>query len=384
MIKNSFLLVLFLIISSNLFSAQENVKSQDGFYRKEMRSLQASIQKNFYDKASGYYFVVVDPAKRERKGDYLREYTYLWSLCAMYQAANEIEKIDPRAKLMGPLLKIMNDYYNPAPPKPGYSDYIMKLKPGERYYDDNQWIGISSLDAYERTKKSSYLNLGKSIYDFMMNGYDSVLGGGMYWKETSKESKNTCSNGPGILVALQLYKATHDKKYLNSALKIYTWTNKQLQAPSGLYYDNISTQDGRIAKMMLSYNTGTMLQSNIYLYECTGDKKYLETANHIADSSLSFFYGRNEFRDGYWFNAVLLRAYQHLLKYNKDMKYILGFKKCLDQALQNNKNEQGLFTEREGVRNLVEQGGMLEILARFAWLENHYDLTGTGSMGQKK
>jgi hypothetical protein len=34
-----------------------------------------------------------------------------------------------------------------------------------------------------------------------------------------------------------------------------------------------------------------------------------------------------------------------------------------------------LFTGNEGVYNLVEHGGMLEILARFAYLENHYNFT---------
>ena len=376
--KNLFILIILLTIFSNCLLAQKNIKPEDSFYKKEMQKLQSSIQANFYDETSGYYFLVPDTSKREKKGGYLRKYTYLWSLCAMYQAANEIEKVDCDAKLMDPLLKIINDYYDPAPPKPGYSDYIMKLKPGERYYDDNQWIGITALDAYERTYKNSYLNLGKLIYDFMMTGYDTVLGGGIYWKETSRSTKNTCSNGPGVIVALQMYQATKDRSYLDTGLEIFNWTNEKLKTPSGLFYDNISTKDGSISKAIFSYNTGTMLQSNIYLYECTGDKKYLNAAISIADSSLAFFYGNKRFRDSYWFNAVLLRGYQHLLKYNKDTRYINGFKKCLDYALQNEKNENGLFINGRGsVRNLVEHGGMLEILARFAWLEKYFDLTDT-------
>lgn len=374
--RKTFVFIVLVLFSGAVFS-QKQMNGKDGYYKKEMQLLQSAIRQNFYDKASGYYTVVVDPAKREKKGDYLREYTYIWSLCAMYQAANEIEKLDPKAALMAPLLKIMNDYYNPEPPKPGYSDYIMKLKPGERYYDDNQWIGITALDAYARTKQKANLALGKLIYDFMMTGYDSVLGGGIYWKEGSLSSKNTCSNGPGVLVALQMYQATKSKAYLDTALMIFNWTNAKLQTPSGLYWDNISTKDGSISKPVFSYNTGTMLQSNIYLYECTGDKKYLAKATAIADSSLTFFYGRGKFRDGYWFNAVLLRAYQHLLKYNKDTKYVMGFKKCLDAALQNDRNEKGLFNGRDGVQNLVEHGGMLEILARYAWMESHYNLNGT-------
>jgi len=292
----------------------------------------------------------------------------------MYQAANEIEKLEPKANLMDPLVKNMSYYLNTAPPAPGYTDYIMKLKPGERYYDDNEWIGIAALDGYARTKKKSDLALGKMMYDFVMTGYDQALGGGVYWKEGDLSSKNTCSNGPAALVALQLYQATKNKAYLDTALKIVNWTNSKLQTPAKLYYDNIRVRNGSIGKATFSYNTGTMLESYVYLYEITKDKKYLDEANAIADSSLTFFYGRDKFRDGYWFNAVLLRAYQHLLKFNKDTKYIIGFKKCLDNSLKTEKNEQGLFIGRDGVQNLVEHGGMLEILARYAWLEGHYNL----------
>jgi rhamnogalacturonyl hydrolase YesR len=381
--KKSFLLVLLLVFFFNFLSAQKNVKTQDVFYKKEMQSLRSAIQKNFYNKVSGYYLIETDTAKRERKNGYLREYTYLWALCAMYQAVNEIEKVDPSTDLIIPMLQNINNYYDPAPPSPGYSDYIMKLKPGIRYYDDNQWIGITALDVYARTNKKSYLKQGKLVYDFMMSGCDTVLGGGIYWREGDTGSKNTCSNGPGVLVALQMYQATKEKRYFDSGLKIFNWTNKKLQAPSGLYYDNIRTKDGNVQKATLSYNTGTMLESYVYLYEITKDKQYLKDAKAIADSSLTFFYGREKFRDGLWFNAVLLRAYQHLLKYNNDTKYIMGFKKCLDYALKNDKNVQGLFTGRNGVQNLVEHGGMLEILARFALLETQYDLKGTKTGASK-
>jgi len=371
--KSSLLLVLLISVASDFASAQTKT---GGYYYKETKALQAAIEKNFHDKKSGEYFVELDPAKREVKNGYLREYTYLWSYCAMYQAANEIEKLEPKANLMAPMLKLMYEYYNPAPPAAGFTDYIMKLKPGERYYDDNEWIGITALDAYARTKKKADLDLGKAMYDFIMTGHDQVLGGGIYWKEGDLSSKNTCSNGPGALVALQMYEATKKKAYLDTAIKILEWTDAKLQTPEKLYWDNIRTKDGRVNKGILSYNTGTPLEAYVYLYEITKEKKYLDEANAIADASLTFFYGGGKFRDDYWFNAVLLRGYQHLLKFNKDTKYIIGFKKALDYTLQHEKNEQGLFTGRNGVRNLVDHGGLLEILARYAWLERQYDLKG--------
>ncbi|WP_214071752.1 glycoside hydrolase family 76 protein [Mucilaginibacter sp. dw_454] len=371
--KRSLIFALLLTFVSGLVSSAQ---AQDGHYYKEMKSLQTAIETNFHDPKSGNYFVELDPAKREHKNGYIRDYTYLWSYCAMYQAANEIEKLEPKANLMEPMRKLMYEYYSPAPPAPGFTDYIMNLKPGERYYDDNEWIGIASLDAYDRTKKKVDFDLGKAMYDFIMTGHDQVLGGGIYWKEGDLSSKNTCSNGPGALVALQLYEATKNKAYLDTAIKIVNWTDAKLKSPENLYWDNIRTKDGSIGKGILSYNTGTPLEAYIYLYEITKEKKYLDEANTVADASLTFFYGNGKFRDDYWFNAVLLRAYQHLLKYNKDTKYIIGFKKALDYTLQNQKNDIGLFTGRDGVRNLVDHGGLLEILARYAWLEKRYDLKG--------
>ena len=375
-LKSSFLLALLLIAFSTTLLAQKSAKSKNDYYKKAMQAHHVAIEKNFYDQASGYYFVELDPAKRETKFDHKREYSWLWALCSLFEAVNEIEKVDKTANLVDPVLSNLNNYYDTNLPRPGYNEYIVKLKPGLRYYEDNQWIGIAALDIYKRTKKKNYLELGKQMYQFMMTAYDSTLGGGLYWRETDFDTKNTCSNGPGVIVALKLYEITKQKSYLDTALLVYNWTNEKLQAPSGLYYDNINTKDGSLGKTIYSYNTGTMLQSTIYLYECTGNKKYLTDAIEMADASLSYFYGNDTFRDGYWFNAVLLRAYQHLLVHNKDTKYILGFKKCLDHTLLKDKNEQGLFVGKDGVHNLVEQGGMLEILARFTWLENHYNLTG--------
>jgi len=350
------------VSGQNSTTSPDTASTGTSRYQQELSSLQRAISRNFYDSATGYYKEWPGPDQPRHP------YTYLWSLCALFQADNEIEKLEPRATLLQPLLSIIRDYEDPAPPQPGFADYIRKFSGGERYYDDNQWLGITALDAYARTKDPQYPSLGREIYTFMMTGYDTVLTGGLYWKENRKTSKNTCSNGPGILVALQLYEATKDRGYLDTALMLYHWVNKTLKAPSGLYYDNITIK-GRISTPILSYNTGTMLESNIYLYECTGDKNFLQEAISIADSSLPYFYGGTRFRDSYWFNVVLLRAYQHLLTYDKDTKYIMGFKNCLDYVLQNEKNERGLFAEKGKLLDLVAHAGMLEMLARFAWLD---------------
>jgi hypothetical protein len=359
MLPRLFILVVSVSLISSAVRAQPAVKKN---YNDHMLALQNSIELNFYEASAGFYKETAHVESGKNP------YSYLWPLCGMLQANVEIEKVTKQKGLADKMLKIIHEYYDPTPPAPGYASYVMKLKGGDRFYDDNQWIGIAGMDAYFINKKSIYLDEGKLAYKYMMTGFDTVTGGGLYWQENKKTSKNTCSNGPGIIVALQLYKATKDRKYLDTALLLYHWVNEKLKTPNGLYYDNMNVTTKGIGKQIYSYNTGTMLESNVYLYELTKDEKYLEEAVSIADSSVNYFYGKGKFRDSYWFNAVLLRGYQRLLEHHKDRKYLLAFKTCLDEALQNNMNELGLMGKNKPI-DLVGQSGMLEILARFALLD---------------
>jgi hypothetical protein len=350
-------LIIFLFFCWYGVTAQAQVKN----YKQQMELLHQSIRQHFFIDSSGFYKETAEP---EKDG---RPVSFLWPLCALLQADNEMELLG-KPDLLQPDFIIIEKYHNTFPPAPGYASYAMALGGGSRFYDDNQWIGITAMDAFKRTRQTQWLATGKEIYRFIMSAYDTLTGGGLYWQEDNKKSKNTCSNGPGIILALQLYQATKQQAYLDTALLLYNWVNANLRSPSGLYYDNIKTDNYRVDKKEYSYNTGTMLQANVYLYECTHDKKYLRQATAIADSSVGFFVAYKHFKDDYWFSAVLLRAYQHLLKYNPDKKYILAFKDCIDAALDTNKNDDGLMGKQHTL-NLVAQGGMLEMLGRFALLQ---------------
>lgn len=302
---------------------------------------------------------------RENAGN---NFSYLWPLCGLLQAGNELDVLQPQNHYFDTYWKSVQQYYVDRKPAPGYSSATADKGYSSRFYDDNQWLGIALMDTYFRTKKPEYKNKADEIYRFMLTGYDDKLGGGLYWKEDEKTSKNTCSNGPGILLALQLYKASKQKKYLDMALSLYKWTNKNLRSPQGIYDDNISLKTGKIDKKAYSYNTATMLESNVYLYELTRQKQYLTEALFIAENSLKEFYGEGKFKDGYWFNAVMLRAYQHLLNIHSDQKYLEAFERCLQTALKNDRKADSLMGKVKEV-NLVNQSGMLEMLARMAQLK---------------
>jgi uncharacterized protein YyaL (SSP411 family) len=352
-----FFAFILLMVCSNITTAQ----STEQVYKNRIDTLNKNIYKYFYDSANALYYETNDVHPGEKK------HSYLWPLCALIQAANEEEKLFPNKNFMPPVMKAVAQYYSNIPPAPAYQSYVTKEEKESRFYDDNQWIAIACLDAYNRTQDEKYLEIGKEIYRFMMTGFDTLSGGGIYWKEDQKTSKNTCSNGPGILIALQLYKITHQQNYLDTALVLYNWVNAHLESSQGLYYDNIKIPSLKIDSAIYTYNTGTMLQANVLLYQITKDKKYLKEGQRIASAAENFFYKNDKLPGNYWFNAVLLRGEIALYNLDKNKAHIQYF---IDDAnrIWNEERENGLIGKKGKRKSLIDQAAMIEIYARLAEL----------------
>ncbi len=337
-------------------------KAQVPDYKTRINYLYTGINSKLKDQKTGLYFETTDSIKKENP------HSWLWPLCALVQATNEMETLQPGKNYMLPVEKAIDQYYSDKPPFPAYQDYVFKERPSSRFYDDNQWVAIAYLDAYGRNHKQKYLEASQMIYRFMMGGTDTVASGGIYWKEGDKTSKNTCSNGPGILVALQLYRITKQQQYLNTALALYQWTNKYLQSPEGIYYDNIKLPSLKVAKATFTYNTGTMLQSNVLLYQITKDRKYLDEAQRIAKAGKAHFFQNNRLPKEYWFNAVLLRGYVELYKVDKNRDWISFFEKDADEIWNTERDADNLLGTKKAKR-LIDQAAMIEIYARLQEIE---------------
>lgn len=332
-------------------------------YKSRIDQIQENITKRFRSPDPDLFIESTDTSKKGNR------YSYLWPVCALFQAENEADALKAGDDHLTPLLKTIANYYNPAPPCPGYQAYVASAGKDTRYYDDNQWIGITAIDAYNRTGKMEYLDLARTICKFMMTGQDSVTGGGIYWREGDLKTKNTCSNGPGIILALRLYQVTRQKEYLNAASGLYAWVNKYLRSPEGIYYDALKTNTMRIDSATYTYNTGTMLQSNVLFYLITSDKKYLEEAKFIASSAEKFFYKNGRLPNNYWFNAVMLRGFIELAKTDGNYKRIRFFAEDAERVWATQKDDNGLVGRRN-VKSLIDQAAMLEIFARLEKLEN--------------
>lgn len=324
------------------------------------------------------------------KADYLgtqnnstRQFAYLWPFsgvlsarAALYEQTHSsvIKDVFDRRALSG-----LEQYYDTRTPH-GYASYIRGEGKSDRFYDDNVWIGIDLTDMYLITREQQYLDMALVVWEFVESGIDSKLGGGIYWSEQSKKSKNTCSNAPGSVFATKLFKATGDKRFLDLGKTLYLWTKENLQDENDfVYFDNINLK-GKVDSTKYSYNSGQMIQAAVLLYKATHDPTFLEDARKTAAGSYDFFfktYPDTDFprlSDGnIWFHAVMLRGFIELYELDKDKEYINTFKKNLNFAWHNMRDENGLFSQNWSLNKnersqkwLLNQFAIAEMYARLS------------------
>lgn len=158
---------------------------------------------------------------------------------------------------------------------------------GNAYTDDSEWIILTLIRMYEATGERKYLEAAETTYAETVISrwtYDEN-GGGLRWSMDSDNSKNACSNGPGILCAMRLWANETDAEakagYLADAKKIYNWLSSTLYNPlTGAVSDNMS--NGTINGGALTYNQGTFMGAAHELFKATGDAKYMSDAARAA------------------------------------------------------------------------------------------------------
>jgi len=371
-------------------TTQAQVK-KDQFSERAQKTL--DVVYNKYGGAENKLLIEKYPFDENFKADYLnnneqagrqKKYAYLWPFSGSFSAVNALmelskDKAGHQKVLDQKVLVGLREYRDEQRTPVGYASYINSAPASDRFYDDNIWVGIDFTDSYIQTKKADYLKYAKEIWAFVKSGEDNKLGGGIYWCEQKKESKNTCSNAPAAVFALKLFEATKEKDYLNEGRRLYEWTKAGLQDPDDkLYWDNIHL-NGKLDKAKYSYNSGQMLQAAALLYKLTKEKKYLMDAQQLAEACLSYFF---QTRDGIdfpilknsnvWFHAVMMRGYISLFEQDGNRKYMDIFAKNLDLAWHKMRDQDGLFDadwtleKPKKSKWLLDQCAFVEMYGRLA------------------
>jgi hypothetical protein len=235
-----------------------------------------------------------------------------WGVGVLMSAMNAAARIDPEWKReLARFVEATRSYWNPSGPTPGY-DVLPMPKPVDRYYDDNAWMVLALVEASDVLGDPKVLQYAQEALKHSLSGEDATLGGGVYWRESDKKSKNTCSNAPTVAACLALYEKTMDDELIRSASRLYRWTQKNLQDPQDhLYWDSIDLK-GAIDKTKWSYNSALMIRSGAVLAKLTGIAQYGLDAEQTALASENKWLANGKFEDAGRFAHLLAESFNYV------------------------------------------------------------------------
>jgi hypothetical protein len=304
----------------------------------------------------------------------------------------------------------LSRYWDRTSTGPGYDSYPPAPYGGggDKYYDDQAWVGLSAAENYAMTGDPTSLADAKSVFNFVYPGGwaggASFEPGGIYWVQQrvgvglTNHSRTTTSTAPNAEVALLLENVdpANGATYDTGASAMYGWVNHYLYnvdtnptdptAPNpnydpnqpALMFDNITTSN-TINETLYTYNQGTAIAANVREYRKTGNSAYLSDAEAIANTALSTFNETYYINHSAAFNAIFFRGllvlYSATSDTNLQSHIIQAIQTYADDAWNNHRSSNGLFSfpSSSGTGyQLLDQGAMLQIYAMLAWNSSDY------------
>ena len=247
---------------------------------------------------------------------------------------------------------------------PGYASYAVSPYGGggDFFYDDNEWVGLLDVQRYLTDRDSVALGKAKQIFDL-------VVPGGTFWTQASwSTDRNTVSNMPAAELGVRLYQITGTKSYLDWALRMYHWTNDNLQRPDGLYSDHLDLA-GTIEPTVWSYNQGVPIGVNVLLYQATHDRKYLAEAQRIASAATAYYDTKGGIStQPVSFNSIYFKNLMLLESTTGGSIYRTAMQSYADSVWAVNRDvATGLFHFGSDHTQVIDQAAMVQIYAVLGW-----------------
>ena len=288
-------------------------------------------------------------------------------------------------------LQTLERYWDPAGPRAAYcSDISGASRRGDRYYDDNAWVGLALIELERVRPGSGRLGRAQELFDFARSGWDE-RGGGVFWCEQGRgtgirnHDRNTVSNAPNAEVGLHLTELglPQDAGPIGSR-DMYQWVLDNLDASrdgeapgTGPFWDKIRG-DGTIDRAVWSYNQGSMVGASVLLARADLGQRdtYLERAVAITRKALHRFAGTYG-QGSPAFLAIFFRNLLLLHQATADQ----GLKGDITTAMSEfgeiawsraQEGRRGILGLRGGGPKLLEQSAYVQVLALLAWDPSTY------------
>jgi hypothetical protein len=234
------------------------------------------------------------------------------------------------------------------------------------FYDDNGWLGLAFLEAYEITHVKRYLTYADDAFQFIaQTGWAEGAGGGVWW-DTGHVSRSSESIASGTALAALLYQTTGKKPYLQTAQKYISWADSHIwDAASGLYMRDPSSP------ILMGYVQSPFMLAFVSLCQTTKNDTLCDKAEQLGDAALTQFTG--SLHHGPQYDAVYLHWMLDFYAQDHDPRWYSLALSNAQRALANSRNKQGLFLKAwDGSRAPDAPTDSLKIDAAtvsvFAWL----------------
>ncbi|GAA5484289.1 glycoside hydrolase family 76 protein [Haloferula sargassicola] len=296
----AWLTTLLVVISPGL--AKDVPGIEGDLHQKRAVEVMEYLEDTYYNRRSGYY-----SNKADEDGP-----TTVWGAGIMFSALAGGARHEARYERdMRKYFRALDNYWDVAVEIPGYEP--LPTQGGhDKYYDDNAWMVITFLEAYDITGDKRYLKRADETLTFVLSGWDDEAGGGIWWHEGHKGgSKNTCANAPAALGCYRLSQYVDPRRRIELiewGNKIVAWTVKQFQGDDLLFEDAVVVATGEENKGKLTYNTALMIRNFIALYGLSGQQPYLQEALETADAAQSMIQGNGAYRDQWKWSHLQVEA----------------------------------------------------------------------------
>jgi Glycosyl hydrolase family 76 len=325
-------------------SAQVNLNTLRTWGLETVDSIDSSLQKP----ASNLFAETASLDGTQSNG--FNGFAFVWPAATQFRVMNTLTQLEPTTYTAA--LRLYSDelytrYWNDG--------YRSGAGGGDRFYDDNAHLVVALTEAYRLTNDVVYLNRAKDTEAFVLQGEDSVAGGGIYFKQFDFSSKDAISTLQGARGAAMLYGATGQQSYLNDATRLLTWAQTHIQRPDGMFSErwNISTNSAEGFDLVNAAGIG--ISTNLELYDATGSAAYLTEAQRMANRTLTRYFDSATGRindEGYW-AFELVDALDNLYLHDHNAIWLNKVKRAM-VWLHDNKPDPnghyGVFWGRDGTQ----------------------------------
>lgn len=187
------------------------------------------------------------------------------------------------------------------------------------FYDDMAWLTLACLRAYEVTGDTVYKSTVDRLWREIKIGWNDLKGGGIRWNKENRHegSKNACINSPACIIAARLYRMFGNEDDLRWAHKIYNWEKPlMVDDATGRVWDAVGNHN---PGWVFTYNQGTWIGAALEMYGITHEKVYLDDALKTMNWVVSPEYSKNGIlpggrdSDGGMFSGVCVRYMTNLI-----------------------------------------------------------------------